>query len=130
MCRTARRRVKFGDFQTFALLDKNFAGSYSAQMTEGACRGGGFAAMAGEGKPDTRTAVEDTPSGGQSGIRIRCPRCEWEPCAQDRWVCKCKHVWNTFETGGVCPACLFQWQVTQCLRCKEYSAHSDWYEQE
>ena len=77
---------------------------------------------------ETETAVEDAPVDRTGGIRIRCPLCGWEPGAGDRWVCRCKHVWNTFDTGGVCPACLYQWKVTQCLRCGEFSPHSDWYE--
>ncbi len=41
-----------------------------------------------------------------SGPRIRCPLCDWSPRQEDRWSCSCGHSWNTFETGGVCPACL------------------------
>jgi hypothetical protein len=26
----------------------------------------------------------------------------------------CGHEWNTFDTGGVCPACVHQWTETQC----------------
>src|ERR1700730_2017818 len=44
-----------------------------------------------------------------SGPRIRCPLCGWLPRRDDRWSCTCGHSWNTFETGGVCPACLHQW---------------------
>ena len=47
--------------------------------------------------------------------------------AEDRWRCHCGHSWNTFDTGGVCPGCRYQWKITKCLRCKEWSAHSDWY---
>src|SRR5204863_2791906 len=43
------------------------------------------------------------------------------------WSCTCGHSWNTFDTGGVCPACLQQWMETQCLSCTRWSAHSDWY---
>src|SRR6202022_142671 len=35
--------------------------------------------------------------------------CGWLPRKDDRWSCTCGHSWNTFETGGVCPACLHQW---------------------
>lgn len=62
--------------------------------------------------------------------RIRCPRCGWSPAKHDHWSCGCGHLWNTFDTGGVCPACLKQWTETQCPRCGEWSAHSDWYPRE
>jgi hypothetical protein len=28
------------------------------------------------------------------------------------WSCNCGHLWSTFETGGVCPACLHRWTST------------------
>jgi len=62
-----------------------------------------------------------------SGPRIRCPRCGWSPRKESRWACSCGHVWNTFDTGGVCPECLHQWTSTQCLSCQCWSPHSDWY---
>jgi hypothetical protein len=65
--------------------------------------------------------------GGPTGPRIRCPKCKWEPREGDKWGCTCGHTWNTFDTGGVCPGCMRQWKITQCLQCHEYSAHSDWY---
>jgi hypothetical protein len=67
--------------------------------------------------------------GGDAGEgRIRCPLCRWEPRAWDRWQCTaCRHIWNTFDTGGVCPGCLKQWTETMCLRCHKWSAHSAWY---
>ena len=64
------------------------------------------------------------------GLRIRCPRCRWQPTREDRWSCLCLHFWNTFDTGGVCPACGRAWQETQCLRCHEWSPHAEWYAEE
>ena len=39
----------------------------------------------------------------------------------------CGHVWNTFETGGVCPSCGEHFEHTQCLRCRLFSPHKEWY---
>jgi hypothetical protein len=58
---------------------------------------------------------------------IRCPLCGWSPRKEDRWACSCGNEWNTFDTGGVCPACLHQWIETQCLSCSRWSPHSQWY---
>lgn len=77
-------------------------------------------------EPKRPTGTEDL-SGGPGGPRIRCPKCNWSPRPGDLWSCKCGHQWNTFDTGGVCPNCLYQRTVTQCLACHEISAHSDWY---
>jgi hypothetical protein len=65
----------------------------------------------------------------RDGGKIRCPKCAWEPAKPDRWLCEpgCGHVWNTFETRGVCPQCSKQWQDTMCLRCLQRSRHDDWY---
>jgi hypothetical protein len=81
-------------------------------------------------QPAIGTRTGDSPGDGRGGIRIRCPKCQWTPRAEDRWACRCGHTWNTFDTGGVCPSCLYQWTVTQCLRCGEFSPHSDWYGEE
>ncbi len=85
-------------------------------------------------KPDGTTVIDrepevgDTGSMGPTGPSIRCPLCGWRPKAHDRWVCSCRHIWNTFDTGGVCPACLYQWKVTVCLHCYKLSPHSSWYQ--
>ena len=67
------------------------------------------------------------PAARRPGPGIRCPHCGWQPGPQDLWSCACGHFWNTFDTGGVCPACLYQWKETQCLLCGKWSPHSDWY---
>jgi len=72
--------------------------------------------------------VEDqlrSSDGGEG--RIRCPKCGWLPQSEDRWICNCRHLWNTFNTGGVCPSCLKQWNITKCPSCHQWSPHSDWY---
>jgi hypothetical protein len=53
-----------------------------------------------------------------SRSRIRCPLCGWSPRKEDKWFCTCGtcgNEWNTFDTGGVYPACLHQWTDIQCL---------------
>lgn len=82
----------------------------------------------------TSTVVEPDVStrrgkdGGGLGPWIRCPLCGWRPQAHHRWICKCGHVWNVFDTGGVCPGCLAPPRRTQCGECRDYSPHPDWYE--
>jgi hypothetical protein len=78
----------------------------------------------------TMTQTEEQREHSARGPVIRCPKCGWRPGPEDRWQCKCGFVWNTFETGGVCPGCFYQWMETACLRCGEWSAHSDWYGEE
>jgi predicted amidophosphoribosyltransferase len=62
-------------------------------------------------------------------VEIMCPRCSWRPGPQSRWVCRpaCGHSWNTFDTGGICPACGLAWQQTSCPSCGRWSPHADWY---
>ena len=62
-----------------------------------------------------------------SDPRIRCPLCGWSPRKEDKWFCACGYEWNTFDTGGVCRACLHQWAETQRLSCSRWTPHSDWY---
>jgi len=69
--------------------------------------------------------------------RIRCPLCRWKPRASNRWYCGdtdfhvgCGTAWNTFDTGGRCPGCNYQWMWTDCLRCYRSSPHEAWYEDE
>jgi hypothetical protein len=76
--------------------------------------------------PD-RQLEEDKKPGDSEPPRIRCPLCGWSPRKEDKWFCTCGYDWNTFDTGGVCPACLHQWTETQCLSCSRWSPYSDWY---
>lgn len=73
--------------------------------------------------------------------RIRCPLCNWRPKPLHHWFCGpcdypeffadgCGTSWNTFSTGGRCPACGHQWRWTACLSCERWSLHKDWYEDE
>lgn len=68
-------------------------------------------------------------------VRIRCPKCDWEPDDSCIWMCTvCKTRWNTFTTKGCCPTCGKVYEETQCIRrkggCDEMSPHLDWYEKE
>lgn len=66
-------------------------------------------------------------------IRIRCPKCGWEPSRHDRWNCNpggCGHTWHTFDTHGVCPECGREWTQTACLSCSAWSPHDEWYVEE
>jgi hypothetical protein len=76
--------------------------------------------------PD-RDVEEERKPGATEPPRIRCPLCGWSPRKEDHWFCTCGNDWHTFDTGGICPACLHQWTETQCLSCSRWSPHSDWY---
>lgn len=74
----------------------------------------------------------ETEKGGSSALgdksrKIRCPKCAWQPGRDARWSCACGHIWNTFDTRGLCPACDAKWRDTQCLRCHAWSPHEAWY---
>jgi hypothetical protein len=77
--------------------------------------------------PEIDTELNEEKDAVPSGPHIRCPLCFWKPGSNDQWSCTCGCVWNTFDTGGVCPDCLHQWTSTQCLSCGGWSPHSDWY---
>jgi hypothetical protein len=54
-------------------------------------------------KGGTATSLDDS----ERWNRIRCPKCKWQPGRRNRWRCDCGHVWNTFDTNGVCPKCSY-----------------------
>jgi hypothetical protein len=74
-------------------------------------------------------APKGEPMRSPDGLAIRCPKCKWTPGAETRWGCKCGHVWNTFLTHGLCPACQYRWTITACYQCGGNSPHSEWYNQ-
>ena len=67
--------------------------------------------------PEIDTDVGDEKQPDNSGPRLRCPLCGWVPGRNDRWACNCGHWWNTFDTGGACPDCLYQWTTTHSVQC-------------
>jgi hypothetical protein len=79
-----------------------------------------------ETKPEN-VSSESNPKKIISGGGIRCPLCQWQPGKEVLWTCVCGHRWNTFSTGGKCPACSFNWQSTACPACGDSSPHSSWY---
>lgn len=66
-----------------------------------------------------------------SPVEIYCPCCHWEPDGGAHWQCTCGYVWNSFETGAVCPKCQYRWKISQCPTtpggCGTVSPHVDWY---
>lgn len=89
--------------------------------------------------PDERAGtLEESEEADVGEGRVRCPLCGWRPDASSLWECDdCGHpeyfyggcgcVWNTFDTGGVCPGCGHRWHWTSCLHCGGWSLHEDWY---
>jgi len=65
-------------------------------------------------------------------MRIRCPKCNWEPDGDAYWKCQCSEHWNPFDFAAKCPVCGAQYFMTQCPGnaggCNEFSPHLDWYE--
>jgi hypothetical protein len=112
-------RIPDGDLRLFAQIEL-------AAALAGLPELGGTQAIF---RPPARRAprVQREPMRSPDGASIRCPQCEWMPSLEDRWGCKCGHIWNTFSTGGVCPGCQFQWKITMCWSCGEVSPHADWY---
>jgi len=68
--------------------------------------------------PD-RELHEEKKSGKSEPPRIRCPLCSWSPRKEDNWFCTCGNYWNTFDTGGVCPACLHEWMKHSASRAAD-----------
>jgi hypothetical protein len=69
--------------------------------------------------PVNGESANGPPMRSPDGRLIRCPKCLFQPPADHRWICKCDHVWNTFETAGDCPSCHVNWVGVICPRCGE-----------
>jgi hypothetical protein len=86
-------------------------------------------------RPDRTIASMSVSSEGANGPTmrspdgrlVRCPKCLFHPPADHRWICKCDHVWNAFETVGHCPSCHVNWVVIVCPRCGEVADRQRWY---
>jgi hypothetical protein len=77
--------------------------------------------------PIDRESANGTPMRSPDGRLIRCPKCLFQPPADHCWICKCDHVWNTFETAGRCPSCHVNWVSVVCPCCSELSDRQRWY---
>jgi hypothetical protein len=59
-------------------------------------------------------------------IGFACPMCHAAPPAGPYWKCSCGHLFDTFETGAVCPGCGKSFGSTACLDCGAQSPLSKW----
>jgi hypothetical protein len=77
--------------------------------------------------PVNAEGANGPPMRSPDGRLIRCPKCLFQPPANHRWICKCDHVWNTFETSGHCPSCHVNWVVVVCPLCGKLDDRQRWY---
>ena len=58
---------------------------------------------------------------------FKCPSCRTAPPIGTYWRCgNCEHMFDTFETRGMCPHCGVQYATTTCLDCREQRPISEW----
>lgn len=58
---------------------------------------------------------------------LRCPSCKVSPPIGPFWGCaNCRQSFDTFETGGRCPHCGAQYDVTACLDCRRSAPQQEW----
>ena len=56
-----------------------------------------------------------------------CPTCNSAPPLGERWGCgNCKHAFDTFATGGVCPHCGARYAETRCFDCGRSHPMNQW----
>lgn len=60
---------------------------------------------------------------------IKCPKCKWHPTSEKLWQCSCLQIFDTFDTGAICPntRCKKRWVDTCCPKCHKWSKHLAWY---
>jgi Zn-dependent protease len=58
---------------------------------------------------------------------VACPACGRPPLVGRFWTCaQCNTPFDTFETGGVCPQCGHQYDVTECFACRQRTSIHRW----
>ncbi len=56
-----------------------------------------------------------------------CPGCRTAPPIGDFWKCtQCGQLFDTFQTGAVCPHCGTRYDTTMCLHCLERRPMGEW----
>jgi Zn-dependent protease len=58
-----------------------------------------------------------------------CPFCHQHPPQSPLWSCPCGSRFDTFQTGGNCPACGRAFQTTMCPFCQQSSPIHLWFPQ-
>jgi Zn-dependent protease len=58
---------------------------------------------------------------------FRCPNCRTKPLLGERWRCDlCGQLFDTFQTGAVCPHCAKHFPQTMCGDCGKFYPMSEW----
>jgi Zn-dependent protease len=56
-----------------------------------------------------------------------CPSCQTAPLIGMHWKCaRCGQIFDTFQTGAVCPQCAAQYPVTGCGNCGKWYPINEW----
>jgi hypothetical protein len=56
-----------------------------------------------------------------------CPSCRMSPPLGAYWKCgNCGQLFDTFQTGAVCPGCAAHYASTMCLSCQQRHPINDW----
>ena len=58
---------------------------------------------------------------------FRCPNCHTKPLLGERWRCDlCGQMFDTFQTGAVCPHCSKHFPQTMCGDCGKFFPMNEW----
>ncbi len=56
-----------------------------------------------------------------------CPSCKTPPAIGNMWKCgRCQQMFDTFETGAVCPHCGTQFAAEGCMECGQQHPINEW----